>query len=158
MSITHGEAPAIPRLEGLRERVNPRRSAVQFLEGDGPIIMLVVMLMAGSLWYGQSSRAVARGCNTDPISMGFAPEVNVAMTVKHGADCAIWSRISNTFVESLDVETAPEHGTLQTRSLSGVIYRPAPGYVGHDTFAFVRRESPQHMNRKSLVRVDVRVE
>ena len=129
-----------------------------FFEGDSMILVLVAVLVIGSLWYGQNSRAMPAGCRTDPTSMQFVPELDVAMSVKNGTACAIWSRVSNTFVDSLDIEVAPRHGTLRTRGLSGVIYRPEPGYSGGDAFVFVRRELAQPRGRQSRVRVQVSVE
>jgi hypothetical protein len=130
---------------------------VRFLDDNIAIFILIAALLVGSIWFGQQSRTASGGCLTDPASMDFAAELDVAMTVTGGAGCAIWARVSNTFVDSLDIEAAPRHGTLRRRGLSGVIYRPEPGYVGDDAFAFVRRESSRGRDGDSFVRVYVHV-
>jgi hypothetical protein len=127
---------------------------------DRDIVTLVVIIVAvaGSFWFGQASRETLGGCTTNPPSMEFVPELNVAMTVKSGVGCAIWARVMTTFVDTLDVVTPPRHGTLRTRGLSGVIYRPDKDYVGEDAFAFVRQGASQYHKGVSLVRVEVSVE
>jgi len=145
--------------EVARRTVDTRWRAIQLLDGDTITLVLIVVLVAGSFWFGQKSRETAPGaCSTNPPSMEFVPELNVAMTVKSGAACAIWARVMTPFVDALDIETPPLHGTLRTRGLSGVIYRPEKGYLGDDVFVFTRRGASQFHKGDSLVRVDVNVE
>ena len=127
---------------------------------DSDIVALVVIIAmgAGSFWFGQASRETLGGCTTNPPSMEFVPELDVAMTVKSGVGCAFWARVMTTFVDSLDIVTPPRHGTLRTRGLSGVIYRPDKDYLGEDAFAFVRQGASQYHKGSSLVRVEVSVE
>ena len=108
------------------------------IDRDIVTLVVIIVVVAGSFWFGQASRETLGGCTTNPLSTEFMPELNVAMTVKSGVACAIWARVITTFVDTLDVVTPPRHGTLRTRGLSGVIYRPDKDYVGEDAFAFVR--------------------
>jgi hypothetical protein len=78
--------------------------------------------------------------------------------MKSGAACAIWARVMTSFVDTLDIVTPPQHGTVRTRGLSGVIYRPEKGYLGEDAFSFERRGAAQFHKGNSLVRVNVNVE
>ncbi|MGZ9156508.1 MAG: Ig-like domain-containing protein, partial [Candidatus Binatia bacterium] len=128
------------------------------IDRDIVTLIVIVVTVAGTLWFGHRSRATMEGCSTNPVSAEFVPELNVAMTVKRGSACAVWARVATAFVETLTVESAPRHGTLRLRDLSGVIYRPDPGFAGSDAFAFERRGAAQHHKRNSLVRVEVNVE
>jgi len=128
---------------------------------DSNIIILIgtIVLVACSFWLGARSREPVFGaCRTTPQSLNFMPEVDSTMTVKAGAACAIWERPLNSFVDSLIIENPPKHGAVRARGLSGVVYRPEPGYAGEDSFSFVRTGSVEYRKGNSLVRVKVSVE
>ncbi len=80
------------------------------------------------------------------------------MTVKRGSACGVSARIATAFVDSMDVGVSPQHGSLQRRGLTGVIYTPDRGYVGNDFFAFARHGTSATYKGKSLTQVQVTIE
>jgi len=128
------------------------------IDRDVITLITIIVMVVGSIWFGHRSRQTMEGCSTNPISLEFQPELNVAMTVKRGSACAIWARVAYSFIDTLTIVSPPQHGTLRVRGLSGVIYRPEPGYSGSDAFAFERWGAAQYRKGNSLVRVEVNVE
>lgn len=59
------------------------------------------------------------------------------MTLAHNAACAIWANPQGISVKVVTITAAPQHGTLALRGRTGVTYRPARGFTGTDSFAFM---------------------
>ena len=81
---------------------------MSWLDRDVITLFLIISVVIASLWFGQKTREISfGGCTTSPPSMEFVPELDVAMTVKSGAACAIWARAMTPFIDALDIETPP---------------------------------------------------
>jgi hypothetical protein len=137
-----------------------RRGKVRRADNDGRIVfILTVALVAMSFYFGKSSpAAILGGCRVFPNSLAFESVNDVAMTVKRGSACGVWARIATAFVDSMNVEVSPQHGSLQRRGLTGVIYTPDRGYVGKDFFALARHGASAAYKGTSLTRIEVTVE
>lgn len=98
-----------------------------------------------------------RPCLIEPMSLTPGTDVDVKMTVSHNATCAVWSKTQDISVNDLQITVLPQHGTLALRGRSGVSYRPAPGFIGRDRFAFSVSGPSQARGQASLVRADVDV-
>jgi hypothetical protein len=119
----------------------------------------VIIVVAFSFWLGERSRAVEPGdCKTSPQSLDLIADGTITMNVRAGTECAIWARVMDSFVDYLGIESQPAHGTVRTRGLNGLIYSPNPGYVGDDSFSFMRKRSVRDQNNSSVIQVRVSVE
>jgi hypothetical protein len=69
--------------------------------------------------------------------LALGGDLDVTMTLSHNAACAIWANAASISVNDVTITTAPQHGTLALRGRTGVTYRPARGFTGSDSFAFM---------------------
>jgi hypothetical protein len=100
----------------------------------------------------------AHACRTEPAVLGFAADIDATMIVSHNGACAIWSKTGNISIKDIKVATAPQHGSLAFRGRTGVTYRPAPSFIGEDSFAFTLYGRLDARDKSSLVRVRVTVQ
>jgi hypothetical protein len=97
-------------------------------------IALSILCAAAMVW---ASMLGARGCHVEPIAPGRASDVSIALPAN--TPCTILVRTGNAVLDDIMVHAPPEHGTLMSRGRTGVVYRPAPGFKGSDSFAFSLR-------------------
>lgn len=64
--------------------------------------------------------------------------VDNTMSVQSGKRCSIVFRSSGP-TESHSIAQAPKNGTLSVGSIGRLTYRSRPGFVGNDSFVYVRR-------------------
>jgi hypothetical protein len=127
---------------------------------DGRIVaILIAVLVATCFYFGNRSPAANfGGCRASPHFLQFESVNDVAMTVKKDSACGIWAPMATAFIDSMSIEVRPQHGRLQPRGVSGVIYTPDRGYVGKDAFALARQGTSATYKGISRTRIEVTVE
>jgi hypothetical protein len=92
-------------------------------------------------------------CQTRPIALAPGSVVEASVDVPASRPCTMTVSVRSTAIRSISIEADPAHGTLVPRGRTGVIYVPAPGYVGDDAFTFALEGEPFQGGGTSLVRV-----
>jgi hypothetical protein len=122
------------------------------LFGCGAFAALGLAMIGGS-----SFDPGMRTCRTEPAVLAAGIAAEARMTVSHNAACAMWQKPGTGAIDAVDIAVAPQHGNLTLRGRTGVVYRPARGFTGRDSFAFALRGRSSLGDGASLVRVEVTV-
>jgi hypothetical protein len=78
------------------------------------------------------------------------------MTVSGGKSCSIgWHDTGATVLDSMSVSSPPSHGSLSPQDQHVIIFTPAPGYTGQDSFTLSMRE--HNGARRAIMSVKVSV-
>jgi hypothetical protein len=126
--------------------------------GGRIVAILIALVVAVCFYFGNRSAANFGGCRASPHLLQFESVNDIAMTVKNDSACGIWAPIATAFIDSMSIEVQPQHGKLQQRGVSGVIYTPDRGYVGKDSFALARQGRSATYKGISRTRIEVTVE
>jgi len=127
---------------------------------DGRIVAILIALVVAACFYvgSRSPAANFAGCRASPHFLQFESANDIAMTVKNDGACGIWAPIATAFIDSMSIEVRPQHGRLQQRGVSGVIYTPDRGYVGKDSFVLARQGTSATYKGISRSQIEVTVE
>ncbi len=85
------------------------------------------------MWYVDLSRPLT--CRPAPLAFQIGADADTQMTIRAGAQCAVYVLPGQATLDEPLTTTAPMHGTLTTRGHSGIDYRPDSGFTGEDEFA-----------------------
>ena len=61
------------------------------------------------------------------------------MTIKSGKRCFIWLNTSHGPIFSVHIVARPSHGSLGIDGSNRIVYQPARGYTGSDSFTYARK-------------------
>jgi hypothetical protein len=112
-----------------------------------------ILPLAGTYWLP----APAPECQTAPLALKFGGETNATMSVASGMSCTLFARVGSASLNDVIIETPPQHGWLNPRGRSGIVYRAQSGYKGDDTFAIELRGRTSAESGAMKVRVNVSV-
>jgi hypothetical protein len=110
-----------------------------------------------SLWLITSCAAEA-GCVVPGFSFHVNQTSEASMHITRGSACFINVQAGGrSRFESIAISARPRNGVVATRSV-GVSYRPKPGFIGNDVFAFSVRGQLAGGTGTATVRVTVTVQ
>ena len=121
-----------------------------------------VALVLGVLAVPVSERAAAglglQSCRIEPAAPRFGEDSETTILTFHGTACSVLLRPMNATIDALAIVSPPVHGALRIRGRTGVVYRPASGFTGEDSFAFRVSGHDGGTLRTATVRARVRVQ
>jgi hypothetical protein len=146
------EPQAIPSVarddRGLRV---PRREEIV-----GGILMLVMILALTGV-VGRWGLPMRGQCHVVTPPLAFGSEEEARMEASNGTACAVVMRVGSARIDELVVLEAPRNGAVTLRGRTGVTYRAAAGFHGHDSFVIALRGRSAESAGTAVVRVAVAV-
>jgi Bacterial Ig domain len=80
-------------------------------------------------------------CSSKPPYLPWGGRGSAMITVSGGQACGIgWHDTGATILDSMSVSSQPAHGSLRPQDQHVIIFTPAPGYKGQDSFTLSMRE------------------
>jgi hypothetical protein len=98
----------------------------------------VVWLAIFSMAMVALNTEASAGCWGPTVLMAKNGTVDNSVQVTAGTECRLQSR-SGGPLYSVDIVQRPSHGTVRIGPINSVIYAARAGYIGNDSFSFVRR-------------------
>ena len=97
-----------------------------------------------------------QACESKPPYLPWGGTGSATITVSGGKPCGIgWHDTGATIFDSMSVTSPPSHGTLTPKDQHVIIFTPAPGYKGQDSFTLSMQE--HNSGRRATLRVKVSV-
>jgi hypothetical protein len=97
------------------------------------------------------------GCHNTPGRLIFGQTFDVSMSLARNTACSVWLHPGSTAVDRLEIVTPPQHGAIDMRGRTGVIYRADRHFKGTDFFTFAVRGQSAAYKGTSVHRVHVTV-
>jgi hypothetical protein len=121
--------------------------------------MIRIGALLAFLFVGASSSYAASNCEVMGIDLIRDVTVTGYMYVKAGKQCGIQSASSIGGNISLELKQRPSNGSAQVDGFR-VTYKPRAGFVGKDSFVYVRHQRDARTNQAVTypVNVDVTVQ
>jgi hypothetical protein len=97
------------------------------------------LLAAMAAWWiaeRASGGLSSQSCHTEPVTPSFGAATLTTMRVSSGTECSLSVPMGGVSVDSLVILGTPSNGALRLRGRTGIIYQPAKGFAGEDSFAF----------------------
>ena len=105
--------------------------------------------------YFASSQTV-KACDAKPPYLPWGGNGSATITVSDGQPCSIgWHDTGATILDSMQVTSSPSHGSLRPQDQHVIIYTPASGYKGQDSFTLSMQE--HNGGRRATLSVKVNV-
>lgn len=119
------------------------------------IIFALVVLATGV-----TSSHAESGCNVPYFKLLAHTEVTGHMYVKAGKSCSVQSANSAGGNTGIEIRRRPSNGQVQLTGGFKITYKPRAGFVGKDSFAYVRNALDSRTGRpiQLAVNIDVTVE
>jgi FecR-like protein/Big-like domain-containing protein len=97
-------------------------------------------------------------CEVKNVNIPWGGSGSAAMTVSGGKSCSIgWHDTGATILDSMSVSSPPSHGSLSPQDQHVIIFTPAPGYTGQDSFTLSMREHNGARRATMSVKVSVTI-
>jgi hypothetical protein len=98
----------------------------------------VLLAAMAALWMAEraSGGLAFQTCRTEPVAPTFGAATLTTMRVSRGTQCSLAVRTAGISVEDLVILGTPSNGEVRLRGRTGIIYQPAKGFAGEDSFAF----------------------
>jgi hypothetical protein len=97
-------------------------------------------------------------CEVKNVNIPWGGSGSAAMTVSGGKSCSIgWHDTGATILDSMSVSSPPPHGSLSPQDQHVIIFTPAPGYTGQDSFTLSMREHNGARRATMNVKVSVTI-
>ena len=105
----------------------------------------------------QTASAVSvPACSSKPPYLPWGGTGSATITVSGGKPCGVgWHDTGATILDSMSVTSAPSHGSLKPQDQHIIIFTPASGYQGPDSFTLSMQE--HNGGRAATLRVKVSV-
>ena len=98
-------------------------------------------------------------CKSKPPFLPWGGTGSATITVTGGQPCGIgWHDTGATILDSMSVTSPPSHGSLKPQDQHVIIFTPAPGYKGQDSFMLSMQEHNGGRRATLKVRVSVTIE
>jgi hypothetical protein len=103
-----------------------------------------------------TTKTQVQACESKPPFLPWGGTGSATITVSGGKPCGIgWHDTGATILDSMSVSSPPSHGNLKPQDQHVIIFNPAPGYKGQDSFMLTMRE--HNGGRSATLRVKVSV-
>jgi hypothetical protein len=91
---------------------------------------------------GQTNQSTSvPACSSKPPYLPWGGQGSAMITVSGGQPCGIgWHDTGATILDSMSVTSQPSHGSLRPQDQHVIIFTPAAGYKGQDSFTLSMRE------------------
>jgi hypothetical protein len=97
-------------------------------------------------------------CEVKNVNIPWGGSGSASMTVSGGKPCSIgWHDTGATILDSMSVSSPPSHGSLSPQDQHVIIFTPAPGYTGQDSFTLSMREHNGARRATMSVKVSVTI-
>jgi hypothetical protein len=95
-------------------------------------------------------------CESKPPFLPWGGNGSATITVSGGMPCGVgWHNTGATILDSMSVTSTPSHGSLKQQDPHVIIFTPALGYKGQDSFTLEMQE--HNGGRRATLRVKVSV-
>lgn len=103
-----------------------------------------------------ANNSSVQACESKPPFLPWGGTGSATITVSGGKSCSIgWHDTGATILDSMSVTSSPSHGSLKPQDQHVIIFTPASGYKGQDSFSLVMQE--HNAGRSATLRVNVSV-
>ena len=97
-------------------------------------------------------------CESKPPYLPWGGHGSATITVSGGQPCGIgWHDTGATILDSMSATSHPTHGSLTPKDKHVIIFTPAPGYKGQDSFTLSMREHNGGRSATLTVKVNVTI-
>jgi hypothetical protein len=105
-----------------------------------------------------NTKKTVQACESKPPFLPWGGQGSAMVTVSGGMPCGIgWHDTGATILDSMSVTSQPAHGSLQPKDQHMIIFTPAPGYKGQDSFILSMREHNGGRRATLAVKVSVTI-
>jgi Bacterial Ig domain len=133
---------------------------------SGPLILKpsTQMASAGNPGNQTSQNASVPACSSKPPYLPWGGHGSATIMVSGGEPCGVgWHDTPGgpggvTVLDSMTVTSHPSHGTLTPKDQHVIIFTPAPGYKGQDSFTLTMREHNGGRSATLSVKVSVTIQ
>lgn len=102
------------------------------------------------------NQGAVQACESKPPFLPWGGTGSASITVSGGKPCGIgWHDTGATVLDSMSVSSQPSHGSLAPQDQHIIIFTPAPGYKGQDSFMLSMQE--HNGGRRATLKVKVTV-
>jgi hypothetical protein len=113
---------------------------------------------AGQPCNQKNQTAPVQACESKPPFLPWGGTGSATITVS-GKPCGIgWHDTGATILESMTVSSQPSHGMLKPQDQHVIIFTPAPGYKGPDSFTLSMKEHNGGRSATLTVKVSVTIQ
>jgi hypothetical protein len=106
-----------------------------------------------------SSPGPVQACESKPPFLPWGGQGSATITVSGGKPCGIgWHDTGATILDSMSVTSPPSHGSLKPQDQHVIIFTPASGYKGPDSFTLSMQEHNGGRRATMSVKVSVTVQ
>jgi hypothetical protein len=154
-----------------RDLSAPGTSLIVYNDGhmDGPLsraaainrLRLPSNQFASTMWAALEANpgTPVPACDSKPPFLPWGGTGSATITVSGGKACGIgWHDTGATILDSMTVASPPSHGTLKPQDQHVIVFTPAPGYKGQDSFTLSMREHNGGRSATLRVRVSVTIQ
>jgi hypothetical protein len=114
---------------------------------------------AGNSSSQPTQNAAVPACSSKPPYLPWGGHGSATITVSGGQPCGIgWHDTGATILDSMSVTSQPAHGSLRPQDQHVIIFAPAPGYKGQDSFTLSMREHNGGRSANLSVTVSVTIQ
>jgi hypothetical protein len=103
--------------------------------------------------------AEVQACESKPPFLPWGGHGSATITVSGGKPCGIgWHDTGATILDSMSVSSSPSHGSLKPQDQHVIVFTPAPGYKGQDSFTLSMKEHNGGRRATMSVKVSVTIQ
>jgi hypothetical protein len=100
-----------------------------------------------------------QACESKPPFLPWGGHGSATITVSGGKPCGIgWHDTGATILDSMSVSSSPSHGSLKPQDQHVIVFTPAPGYKGQDSFTLSMKEHNGGRRATMSVKVSVTIQ
>jgi hypothetical protein len=106
-----------------------------------------------------ATAAAPQACVSNPPFLPWGGQGSATITVSGGQPCGIgWHDTGATILDSMSVRSPPSHGSLKPQDQHVIIFTPASGYKGPDSFTLSMQEHNGGRRATLSVKVSVTIQ
>jgi hypothetical protein len=129
-------APAATRLPPRQIAAYLAAGWVVIIPGRGNVLRIAAFACLVLVAVGTQ---IASACSVPRIRTLDNQTVDGFMAARSGKPCGIVLRRSPGPIDRAEIAGRPSNGTVQISATNRIVYRSRPGFIGSDSFTYVRR-------------------